>query len=69
MSKLIERQMALQKVRKFSRVLKVIFMRMHVQWNVSCTLRVYYNLQKVLLSPLQIVLNQIPINDRLIDPQ
>ena len=32
-SKFIERQMALQKVSKFSRVLKVL----HVQWNVSCT--------------------------------
>ena len=34
-SKLIERQMALQKVSKYSRVLKFNFM--HVQWNVSCT--------------------------------
>ena len=34
-SKFIERQMALQKVSKFSRVLKFLFT--HVQWNVSCT--------------------------------
>ena len=34
-SKLIERQMALQKVSKYSRVLKFNFM--HVQWNASCT--------------------------------
>lgn len=41
-SKFIEKQMALQKVCKFSRVLKFLFT--HVQWNVSCTAisRVYY---------------------------
>lgn len=63
-SKFIEKQMALQKVCKFSRVLKFLFT--HVQWNVSCTANFarLLLLGKVILSLLQISFNQITINDR-----